>query len=331
MHLRTLRSKSLVAAAAALLFTQPVVAEQFMSIATGGTAGIYFPLGGAMGKLWTDKIPEIQATAEVTGGSVENTRLVVSEEAFVALGTGNVVYEAYNGSGRFANRGAQPVLAIGAVYPNAIQIATLADSGIEGLADLKGKRVSVGAPGSGTEVMNKDVFGAVGMGYDQFASTARLSYAETTNAMKNGNLDAGSLSVGLGASALLDLASTRDMELVCMTQDEVDQITAKFPYYAPFKIPGGTYPGVEDDCLSIQAANHLFVRADADEDLVYQMTKVLYENTEKLVQTSQAAATISPAYAMQSTVVPLHPGAVRYYQEMGIEIPDKLLTATTAN
>jgi TRAP transporter TAXI family solute receptor len=320
-----------MAAAAALLFAQPVIAEQFISIATGGTAGIYFPLGGAMGKLWTDNIPEIQATAEVTGGSVENTRLVVSEEAFAALGTGNVVYEAYNGSGRFAKRGPQPVLAIGALYPNAIQIATLADSGIEGLEDLKGKRVSVGAPGSGTEVMNRDVFGAVGMGFDQFASTARLSYAETTNAMKNGNLDAGSLSVGLGASALLDLASTRAMALVCMTPEEVGRITAEFPYYAPFIIPGDTYPGVEDDCLSIQAANHLFVRADADDELVYQMTKVLYENAEKLMQTSQAAATISPDYAMQSTVVPLHPGAMRYYQEIGVEIPSRLLTAAAAD
>lgn len=331
MHLRILRLKTLVAAAAALLFTQAALAQQFISVATGGTAGIYFPLGGAMGKLWSDNIPDIQATAEVTGGSVENTRLVVSEEAFAALGTGNVVYEAYNGSGRFAKRGPQPVLAIGAMYPNAIQIATLAGSGINGLEDLKGKRVSVGAPGSGTEVMNKDVFGAIGMGYDQFASTARLSYAETTNAMKNGNLDAGSLSVGLGASALLDLASTREMALVCMTPDEVDKITAEFPYYAPFIIPGDTYPGVEQDCLSIQAANHLFVRADADDELVYQMTKVLYENTDKLVQTSRAAATISPAYAMQSTVVPLHPGAVRYYEEIGVEVPSRLLSAAASD
>jgi TRAP transporter TAXI family solute receptor len=121
------------------------------------------------------------------------------------------------------------------------------------------------------------------------------------------------------------------MALVCMTQNEVDRITAEFPYYAPFIIPGDTYPGVEDDCLSIQAANHLFVRADADDELVYQMTKVLYENAEKLMQTSQAAATISPDYAMQSTVVPLHPGAMRYYQEIGVEIPSRLLTAAAAD
>jgi TRAP transporter TAXI family solute receptor len=326
MHLRIHRPGAVLAAAAlSMLSVQAGAADRFISIATGGTAGIYFPLGGAMGKLWTDNIPGIQATAEVTGASVENTRLVVSEEAFAAIGTGNVVYEAYNGSGRFEKRGAQPVLAIGALYPNAIQIATLAGSGITGLEDLKGKRVSVGAPGSGTEVMNNDVFGALGMSYDAFATAARLSYAETTAAMKDGNLDAGSLSVGLGASALLDLASTRDMELVCMTPDEVDRITAAFPYYSPFTIPGGTYPGVEADCLTIQVANHLFVRADADEDLVHQMTKVLYENTDKLVQTSKAATTVSPAYAMESTVVPLHPGAVRYYREAGVEVPAKVL------
>jgi len=145
------------------------------------------------------------------------------------------------------------------------------------------------------------------------------------NAMKDGNLDAGSLSVGLGASALLDLASTRDMDLVCMTPDEVDKITADFPHYSPFTIPAGTYPGVDHDCATIQVANHLFVRADADPDLVYQMTKVLYENKDKLVQTSKAASTVSPAYAMQSTVVPLHPGAARYYEEASVEIPARIL------
>jgi TRAP transporter TAXI family solute receptor len=311
--------------AALTLLASPASADdKFISIATGGTAGIYFPLGGAMGKLWTDLIPGVQATAEVTGASVENTRLVVSGEAQVALGTGNVVYEAYNGVGRFEKRGKQPILAIGAMYPNAIQIVALEGSGIKGLSDLKGKRVSVGAPGSGTEAMNRDVFNAVDITYDQFAEAARLSYAETTNAMKDGNLDAGSLSVGLGASALLDLASARDMEMVCMGEEEIEAVTGEFPYYSPFVIPGNTYQGVDYECATIQVANHLFVHAEADEDLVYQMTKVLYENRDKLVQTSAAAATVSPAYAMGSTVVPLHPGAVKYYLEVGAEVPDDL-------
>ncbi len=310
---------------AALLATSTATAaERFVSIATGGTAGIYYPLGGALGKLWTDGIEGVQATAEVTGASVENTRLVVSDEAQVAIGTGNVVYEAYNGTGRFEPRGKQPILAIAALYPNAIQIATLEGADIEGLSDLKGKRVSVGAPGSGTEAMNKDVFEAAGITYDDFASAARLSYAETTAAMKDGNLDAGSLSVGLGASALVDLASTRDMRLVCMTDAEIDAVTEAFPFYSAFKIPGGTYTGVEADCPTIQVANHLFVKADADPDLVYQMTKILFENQPKLAQTSAAAAVVSPEYAMASTAVPLHPGALRYYEEIGIEVPEAL-------
>ena len=192
--------KYALALALALSTSLPVQAQdKFISIATGGTAGIYFPLGGALAKLWTDRISGVQATAEVTGASVENTRLVVADEAQVALGTGNVVYEAYAGVGRFEKRGRQPILAISAVYPNAIQIVTLEGSGIRSLPDLVGKRVSIGAPGSGTEAMNRDVFNAVGITYDQFAKAARLSYAETTNAMKDGNLDAGSLSVGLGS------------------------------------------------------------------------------------------------------------------------------------
>jgi TRAP transporter TAXI family solute receptor len=324
----TFRTALAATGVALILSALPATAaDKFLSIATGGTAGIYYPLGGALGKLWTDGIDGVRATAEVTGASVENTRLVVSEEAQAAIGTGNVVYEAYNGTGRFEPRGKQPILAIGALYPNAIQIATLVESGIEGLTDLKGKRVSVGAPGSGTEAMNKDVFGAVGMGYDDFATAARLSYAETTGAMKDGNLDAGSLSVGLGASALVDLASTRDMALVCMTDEEIAAVTAEFPFYSAFIIPGGTYPGVEEDCPTIQVANHLFVHADADPDLVYQMTKLLFENQPKLEQTSAAAAVVSPEYAMASTVVPLHPGALRYYEETGVGVPEALRAA----
>ncbi len=323
-HASTSRLTALLAAAAIALAQAPAAADRFLSIATGGTAGIYFPLGGTLGKLWTDKIPDLQVTAEVTGASVENTRLLVTGEAQAALGTGNVVFAAYHGSGRFAQRGRQPILAIGALYPNAIQIATLASSSISGLEGLRGKRVSVGAPGSGTEAMNKDIFNALGITYDDFASAARLSYAETTSAMKDGNLDAGSLSVGLGASALMDLASTRDMALVCMTDDEIATVTEAFPYYSAFTIPGDTYPGVSDDCATIQVANHLFVPADADPELVYQMTRVLFESRAKLVQTSAALATASPDYAMASTVIPLHPGAVRYYEELGVEVPAAL-------
>jgi TRAP transporter TAXI family solute receptor len=317
-----------IGVALALLSAPAAAADKFISIATGGTAGIYFPLGGALSKLWSDLIPGIQATAEVTGASVENTRLVVSGEAYAAIGTGNVAYEAYHGVGRFEKRGKQPVLAIGALYPNAIQIVTLQGSGIASLSDLKGKRLSVGAPGSGTETMNRDVFSSIGTAYEDFSATLRLSYAETTNAMKDGNLDAGSLSVGLGSSALLDLASSRDMKLVCMNPEEIKAITGNFPYYSAFTIPRNTYPGVDYDCATIQVANHLFVRADADNELAYQMTKTLYENQAKLVQTSAAAATISPAYAMDSTVIPLHPGALKYYQEVGVTVPDKLLSAT---
>jgi TRAP transporter TAXI family solute receptor len=130
--------------------------------------------------------------------------------------------------------------------------------------------------------------------------------------------------VGLGASALVDLASTRNMLLVCMTDTEIDAVTQAFPYYSAFNIPGGTYPGFDEDCPTIQVANHLFVKADADPGLVYQMTKILFENQPKLAQTSAAAAVVSPEYAMASTVIPLHPGALRYFDEIGIDVPKSL-------
>ncbi|AEB12322.1 TRAP transporter solute receptor, TAXI family [Marinithermus hydrothermalis DSM 14884] len=294
-----------------------------ISIATGGTGGIYFPLGGGMAKVWTDFVEGVEATAEVTGASVENVRLVVLDEAQVALGTGNVVFQAYAGTGRFEGK-PQPILAIGAMYPNALQIATLSSTGIRRIADLKGKRVSVGAPGSGTEVMTKSVLEVLGVTYADFAQLQRLSFAENVNALKDGAIDAGSWSVGLGASSLVDLATTRDMELVCMTPEEQQKVQEAFSYYAPFTIPAGTYPGVDYDCPTVQVANVLFVHRDADPELVYQLTRALYEHKDALEQIHPVAQIISPEYALNSTPIPFHPGALRYYEELGLEVPAAL-------
>jgi TRAP transporter TAXI family solute receptor len=205
-----------------------------------------------------------------------------------------------------------------------MHIVTLVDSGIRTLADLRGKRVSVGAPGSGTEAMNRDMLAAVGMSFDQLAEAARLPFTATAAAIEHGRLDAGSLSVGLGSRALLDLASARHLALVCLSQAEQAAVTTAHSYYSRFAIPKDTYPGVDYACPTIQAANHLFVRADADPELVYRLTKVMFDNEAKLGKI-QAAAAAGTEYALQSTIIPLYPGALRYYRERGIQVPERLL------
>ncbi len=294
-----------------------------ISIATGGTGGVYYPLGGGMAEVWSKYVPGVEASAEVTGASVENVRLVVSGEAQVALGTSGVVVQAFEGSGKFKGR-PQPILAIGAMYPNAWQFVTVAETGIRRIADIQGKRVSTGSPGSGTAVMTRAILKTLGYEPGKAFKEFRLSFAEQVSALKDGTIDVGAWSVGLGPGSLIDLATTRKMVLVCMTPEEQKKVSAAHAYYKPFTIPAGTYNGQTEDCLTVGTPNVLFVKADADPELVYQLTKALFEHTEDLAKIHPAAKTISPDYVLQATLIPLHPGAIRYFEEAGYQVPDSL-------
>ncbi len=295
-----------------------------ISIATGGTGGVYYPLGGGMAKVWSQYVPGVEASAEVTGASVENVRLVVSGKAQVALGTSGVVVTAYRGEGKFKKFGPQPILAIGAMYPNAWQFVTVAETGIRKVADIQGKRVSTGAPGSGTAVMTRAILKTLGYQPGKDFKEFRLSFAEQVAALKDGTIDVGAWSVGLGPGSLIDLSTTRKMVLVCLSPAEQKKIEASHPYYKPFTIPAGTYNGVDYDCPTVGTPNVLFVRADMDEDLVYQLTKALFEHKAELEKIHPAAKTIGPEYVLKATLIPLHPGAIRYYQEAGYRVPDAL-------
>lgn len=300
-------------------------ADRPLSIATGGTGGVYYPLGVSLAELWTANIGGIKAEARATGGAVENIKLLESGDVGAALGIGSIVHQAYHGSAPFAEGDKGRVLAIGALYPNPAHIVTLSDSGIRSLSDLNGKRVSVGAPGSGTEVMSHDLLSAVGISFADLRMAARLSFTDTADAVGDGRLDAGILSVGLTSTALLEMARAHPMALVCMSEAEQDAIVAAHPFYRSYTIPARTYAGVEAACPTIQVANQLVVRADEDADLVYRLTKVMYQNLPALVEAAEDAAAISPKYAMDATVIPLHPGALRYYQEVGVAVPEHLL------
>ncbi len=295
-----------------------------ISIATGGTGGVYYPLGGGMAKIWSEYVPGVEASAEVTGASVENVRLVVSGKAQVALGTSGVVVTAYKGEGKFKKFGPQPILAIGAMYPNAWQFVTVAETGIKKIPDIKGKRVSTGAPGSGTAVMTRAVLKTLGFEPGRDFKEFRLSFAEQVSALKDGTIDVGAWSVGLGPGSLIDLSTTRKMVLICMSKAEQEKVATAHPYYKPFTIPAGTYKGVNYDCPTVGTPNVLFVRADMDEELVYQLTKALFEHKGELEKIHPAAKTIGPEYVLQATLIPLHPGAIRYYQEAGYQVPDAL-------
>ncbi|MDR5906561.1 TAXI family TRAP transporter solute-binding subunit [Franzmannia qiaohouensis] len=311
------------AVAASLLATAPLAAAQQLSIATGGTGGVYYPIGGGFAEMINDHIEGADATAEVTGASVENMGLIMRGDADLALALADTVYQAYNGTGDFEQRQIENIRALASVYPNAVQLVTLADSGIESLADLEGKRVSVGAPGSGTELNARALLESNGMSYDDF-NPQRLNFNETADAIRDGDIDAGFWSVGPPTSSILNLAATRDIRLIGFSDEEIANAQEDEPVFAPYELAAGMYDGMDEAVQTIGIPNVLVVNSDMDEELAYELTKLLFEHTDELIAVHPAANDTTIEFTMESTPVPLHPGAIRYFEEVEADIPDRL-------
>ncbi|MFW3615894.1 TAXI family TRAP transporter solute-binding subunit [Billgrantia antri] len=309
------------AAAASLLAVAPLASAQQLSIATGGTGGTYYPYGGGLAELIGNHIEGYDAVAEVTGASVENMGLVWRGDSDLALALADTVYQAHNGTGDFEGRELENIRALASIYPNAVQIVTLADSGIESLADLKGKTVSVGAPGSGTELNARALLEANGITYEDF-DPRRLNFNETADAIRDGDIDAGFWSVGPPTSSIMNLATTRDIRLIGLSQEEINNAKQAEPVFAAYKLKAGLYEGMDEAVQSIGIPNVLAVSSEMDEELAYQITKVLFEQTDELIAIHPAANDTTVEFSVESTPVPFHPGALRYYEEVGAEIAD---------
>ncbi|MEP4547826.1 MAG: TAXI family TRAP transporter solute-binding subunit [Saccharospirillum sp.] len=316
-----MRKLSLALCATAALGFSAAQAES-LSIATGGTGGTYYPLGGGLAELITNNIDGYDAVAEVTGASVENMGLVHREDSDLAIALADTVYQAYNGGDRF-NGNKLDVVALASLYPNAVQIVTLADSDINSLADLRGKRVSVGAPGSGTEVNANAILEGNGISYDDFTAL-RLNFNETADAIRDGDIDAGFWSVGPPTSSILSLATTRDIKLLSLSQEEVANALELEPVFAPYTLRAGLYEGMDEPVQSVGIPNVLTVNTAMSDDLAYQITKLLFEEVEYLRDIHPAANDTTVDFALTSTPIPLHPGAIRYYEEIGADIPARL-------
>ena len=324
-----MRIRTLVAALSAFLVAGGLAfAQQSLSIATGGTGGVYYPTGGAYAEIVNDYLEGYTAAAEVTGASVENAGLISRGDSDIALALADTVYQAYTGTGSFGGEGEPPQLSnlrsLGVAYPNAIQLVTLADSGIESLADLEGQRVSVGAPGSGTEVSAQSILEANDITYDDIEEQ-RLNFNETAAALRDGQIDAGFWSVGPPTSSILDLATTRDIELVSLQGEELENAMGASDVFAQYTLPGGTYPGVEEDVQTIGTPNVILVSAEMSDQLAYDFLDALYSNIEDVVAVHPSANETTPELALSASPIPLHPGAVQYYQDQGYEVPERLM------
>jgi TRAP transporter TAXI family solute receptor len=318
----------IAALAASSLIAGTAAAQGSLSIATGGTGGTYYPTGGAYAEIINNHIDGYTAAAEVTGASVENSGNISRGDADIALALADTVLQAYTGTGNFGGDGQPPQLpnlrALGVAYANTVHLVTLADSGIESLADLAGKRVSVGAPGSGTEVSAAAILEANGITYDDI-SEQRLNFNETAAALRDGDIDAGFWSVGPPTSSILDLATTRDIHIVSITGDELENGLGASEVFAPVTLAAGTYPGVDEDVTTIGTPNVILVAAEMDEQLAYDFLDALYSNIDEVIAVHPSANNTTPELALAASPIPLHPGAVTYYEDNGHDVPADLL------
>ena len=295
----------------------------FISIGTGGTGGVYYPYGGGLAEIWTHHVDGIKAVAEVTGASVENVRLADRGETVIGEVMGDVAYQAYYAEGRFKGK-PQKIYAMFMMYPNLYQVAVLKKSGIKSILDVAGKDVSVGSPGSGTEFMTNLVFEALGISYDTF-KVHRLSFVENSNALRDRTIDVGIWCVAPGTSSIMDLATTHDIKLIDFTPEQQEKVTSKYTFYAPFDIAADTYKGMENNVPTISVWNVVICSADLGEGLVYDLVKAVFEHQDFLTRIHPFAKYTTPENALHTSPIPFHPGAVKFYKEKGLIVPDRLM------
>lgn len=296
---------------------------EHISVATGGTGGVYYPYGGGLAEIWTRYVPGVQAVAEVTGASVENIRLVNRAESPTAAAMNDAAYQAYFAEGRFDGN-PQKILAMFQMYPHHFHVVALKGSGISTIYDIKGKRVSVGAPGSGTEFKTNLVLQALGISYDDFR-VQRLSFTETANALKDGTVDVGFWDVAAPTSSIMDLATTRDIVLIPFSDEDIKKICDLYPFYAPFELPAGSYRGQDYPVKNPSVWNTVICNADMSEDLVYNLVKAVFDHRDYLEKIHPFAKFTTPENALIASPIPLHPGAIKYYREIGLTVPDRLI------
>jgi len=319
---KSLVAATTLAAASMLAVALPASAQQ-LSIATGGTGGTYYPMGGGFAEMINNHIEGAQATAEVTGASVENMGLIMRGDVDMALALADTVYQAYTGTDNFEGRQIEDTRALASLYPNAIQLVTLAESDVHSIADLAGKRVSVGAPGSGTELNARALLESNGISYDDF-TPQRLNFNETADAIRDGDIDAGFWSVGPPTSSIMNLAATRDIRLIGLSDEEIANAQEDVAVFARYSLGENLYEGMDEAVQTIGIPNVLVVNAAMDEELAYQLTQLLFEQTDELIAVHPAANDTTIEFTLESTPVPLHPGTIRYLEETGVEVPDRL-------
>ena len=295
---------------------------QNISIATGGTGGVYYPMGGGMAAVLSKHVPGMQATAEVTGGSVDNLKLIASGKPYIAFAMTDATQDAYRGEDKFKGNKV-PLRTLMILYPNRMHVVTVEGRGIAKMADLKGKRVSTGSPGSATEVMAFRLIEAAGLDKDKDLKRERLGAAESVNAIKDGKIDAFFWVGGLPTAAVTDLANTPGTKLRMI--DHADAVAAMNKkhgdLYIEDVIPKAMYKGMDADNHQATVMNILVAHESMDDKTAYNIVKTLFEKRDDLIAVHKEAANIRfEIQKRAASPIPFHPGALKYFAEKGVNL-----------
>ena len=283
-----------------------------LALATGTTAGVYYPLGGAMASRWTRDLPGVVVKAEVSAGSVTNLIQVAKGESDIGFGQADAVADAFRGTGRFPEP--LPLAVLGRIYPNIVHLLSVEGRGVHAVSDLRGKRVSLGPPGSGNEVTARNVLRAVGIAEEEFR-VRQMNYSQSINGLKDGTVDAVFLAAGLGVSSVIELGLTRDLILVPFTPEEIAAVEKANAAYQGIEVPPGVYRGVDVPTRTPSLWNMLFVHRDLPADVVRQLAASLLAGREEFRSVTRNADFIQVDSLGEVGNLPLHPGARAFYEE----------------
>ncbi|HOT58490.1 MAG TPA: TAXI family TRAP transporter solute-binding subunit [Spirochaetia bacterium] len=310
----TLKITVVLLLAVTVLFAGCEKKQTFINIASGGTSGTYYALGGGMAKIWNEKIPGMNATVQSTGASVANVNLLKEGKVDIIFVQNDIAYYAANGLEMFQNNSFTGLQGVAVLYSETCQLIALASSGIKSVADLKGKRVAVGAAGSGVEANARQIMEAAGITYKDI-SVQYLSFSEAANNLKDGNIDAAFLTAGFPTAAVSDVAASKDIVIINLDPDIIGKLTSLYPFYTRITIPAGTYPKQTADVQTVAVKAMLAATSNLPASTVENLLKVMYENQDALIAAHKQGNYITKATGLEGMPLPLHKGAEQFFNK----------------
>ncbi len=302
-----------------LVMASGAFSATFITIGSGGVGGTYYPLGGAMAEVLSNAGIDVKATSRSTSASRENNRLVAADRAQIGMSMGSALYQAINGVEAFQPDGKLPLQILMNMYPAPQHLVTVKGAGITKLEDIKGKKVSVGAPGGGDQILTMLILKAAGIDPEKDFTKQQLTQPEGVMALKDGNVDAVFWNFAAPGSAVLEVAAQRDVVLVPLSEELVQKVIKDNPFLLPYTIKAGTYESVKEDVRTIADSNYLVVKNTMDEKLSYDLVKTIIENKDKFMNVTQQASHFVPEEASVG-ITDFAPGAKKYFREKGIDM-----------